>query len=170
MTGDGSPDTDRFRLNRKLTAAVRKDDIVRIETLIEAGADVNEAAPGTGYTPLMWTMSAEATRTLLRAGASVHARDRQGHTALMWVKSVLTGRAGEAGIAMQTAAQAVQVLSDANQRLSEQARRSEDHGHQERMAIEEHRHQEAMAAERHRHQEEMLKLAATPQMAGAAVG
>ncbi len=87
MTGNGSPEADRLRLNRQLAGAVRKNDIARIGTLIEAGADVNGAAPGTGYTPLMWAMSAEATRTLLRAGASVHARDRHGHTPLMWVIS-----------------------------------------------------------------------------------
>ena len=88
---------------------------------------------------------------------------------LSWVKSVLTGRAGETGMAMQTAAQAVQALSDANERLSEQAHRVEEHRHQEAMAAEEHRHQEAMAAEEHRHQEKMLMLSATPQIAGAAV-
>ena len=87
MTGDGSPEPDWFRLNRELAGAVRRDDIARIKTLIEAGADVNGAAPGTGYTPLMWAMSAEATRTLLRAGANVRARDRHGHTPLMWVIS-----------------------------------------------------------------------------------
>ena len=64
-----------------------------------------------------------------------------------WVTSVLTGRAGETRKAMQTTERAVEVLNDANERLNEQARHGEDH----------------------RHQEEMLKLAATPQMSGAAV-
>ena len=87
MTDDGRPEAGRFKLTRELFGAVRKDDIGRIEALIEAGADVNGAAPKTGYTPLMWSTSAEATRTLLHAGANVHARDREGHTSLMWVIS-----------------------------------------------------------------------------------
>ena len=87
-----------------------------------------------------------------------------------WVTSVLTGRAGETRMAIRTTEQAVEALNDANERLSEQARLAQEHGHQERMAAEEHRHQEAIAVERHRHQERMLKLATTPQMAGAAVG
>ena len=70
-----------------LGAAARQDDIARITALIESGADVNGAAPKTGYTPLMWAKSAVATRTLINAGASVHARDQQGHTPLMWVIS-----------------------------------------------------------------------------------
>ena len=87
MTDDGRPEAGRFKLTCELFGAVRKDDIGRIEALIEAGADVNGAAPKTGYTPLMWSTSAEATRTLLHAGANVHARDREGHTSLMWVIS-----------------------------------------------------------------------------------
>jgi len=70
-----------------LIAAVRQDDIVRISALIESGADVNHAAPRSGYTPLMWSKSAVVMRTLIDAGADVHARDVQGHTPLMWVIS-----------------------------------------------------------------------------------
>ena len=70
-----------------LAAAVRQDDIARITALIESGADVNGAFPGTGYTPLMWAKSVMATRTLIHAGANVHARDQRGHTPLMWVIS-----------------------------------------------------------------------------------
>ncbi len=88
---------------------------------------------------------------------------------LSWVKSVLMGRAGETRVAMQITERAVGALSDANERLSEQARLVEKNRHQEEMAAEEHGHQERMAAERHRHQEKMLTLSATPQMAGAAV-
>ncbi len=71
----------------ELLAAVRQDDIVRIAALIESGADVNCTAPNTGYTPLMWAKSAVVTRTLINAGADVHARDHRGHTPLMWVIS-----------------------------------------------------------------------------------
>ena len=71
----------------ELLTAVRQDDIARISALIESGADVNCAAPKTGYTPLMWAKSAVATRMLIDAGADVHARDHQGHTPLMWVIS-----------------------------------------------------------------------------------
>ena len=78
----------QFKLGEHaLGTAIRQDDIARITALIESGADVNGAAPKTGYTPLMWAKSAVATRTLIHAGASVHARDQQGHTPLMWVIS-----------------------------------------------------------------------------------
>lgn len=71
----------------ELLTAARQDDIARISALIESGADVNCAAPKTGYTPLMWAKSAVATRMLIDAGADVHARDHRGHTPLMWVIS-----------------------------------------------------------------------------------
>ena len=45
------------------------------------------ASRWTGYTPLMWATSAEATRTPVYAGASGHARDRDGHTPLKWAIS-----------------------------------------------------------------------------------
>ena len=76
MTDDGRPEAGRLKLTRELFGAVRKNDIDRIEALVEAGADVNGAAPKTGYTSLMWATSAEATRTLLYAGASGHGRGR----------------------------------------------------------------------------------------------
>lgn len=88
---------------------------------------------------------------------------------LSWVKSALMGRAGETRVAMQTTERAVKALSDANERLNEQARLVEENRHQERMAAEKHGHQERMTAESHRHQEMMLTLSATPQIAGAAV-
>ena len=75
------------QVNRELADVVRQDDIARIKVLIESGADVNGPAPKTSYTPLMWAKSPEATRTLIHAGASVHIRDQQGHTPLMWVIS-----------------------------------------------------------------------------------
>lgn len=71
----------------ELIAAVRQGDIVRISALIESSADVNRAALKTGYTPLMWSKSVVATRTLIGAGADINARDGQGHTPLMWVIS-----------------------------------------------------------------------------------
>ncbi|MCY4458814.1 MAG: ankyrin repeat domain-containing protein [Albidovulum sp.] len=90
MTIDEHPEAGRHKLTLELFqlfGAVRRDDINRIEALITAGADINGATPGTGYTPLMWATSAEATRTLLHAGASVHARNREGLTSLMWAIS-----------------------------------------------------------------------------------
>ena len=68
-----------------LRTAVRQDDIPRITALIKSGADVNGPAPKTGHTPLMGAKSAVATRTLIHAGANVHARNQKGHTPLMWV-------------------------------------------------------------------------------------
>lgn len=88
MKNDEPAEADQLdQVNRELLDAVRQDDIARIKALIESGADVNDAAPRTGYTPLMWAKSAKAARTLIHAGASVHARDHQGHTPLMWVIS-----------------------------------------------------------------------------------
>ena len=88
MTNDEPVEADHLeQATRELLDAVRQDDIARIKVLVKSGADVNGAAPRTGYTPLMWAKSAEATRTLIRAGASVRARDQQGHTPLMWVIS-----------------------------------------------------------------------------------
>ena len=88
MKSDEPAEADQLeQVNRELVVAVRQDDISRTKVLIESGADVNSAAPRSGYTPLMWTKSAEATRTLIHAGASVHTRDYQGHTPLMWVIS-----------------------------------------------------------------------------------
>ena len=88
MKNDEPAEADQLKqLNRELVDAVRQDDIARIKVIIESGANLNGAAPSTGYTPLMWARSAEATRTLIHAGASVHTRDHQGHTPLMWVIS-----------------------------------------------------------------------------------
>ena len=70
-----------------LFATVKADDITRINILIDAGVDVNAAERATGYTPLMWAESAAATNALIEAGADVGARDRQGHTPLMWLMS-----------------------------------------------------------------------------------
>lgn len=94
----------------ELITAVCQDDIVRISALIESNADVNRAAPKTGYTPLMWSKSAIATRTLIGAGADVNARDEQGHTPLMWVIS----KYNVPGQAAQIAKELIDAGADAN--------------------------------------------------------
>lgn len=54
--------------------------------LARAGADVNSADRGYGYTPLNWAVlaqSLDAVRTLLQVGADPHRKDRWGNMALM---------------------------------------------------------------------------------------
>jgi ankyrin repeat protein len=57
-----------------------------VETLIQAGADINHKA-NSGTTPLHVASTVDSVKTLLRAGADVHSRDRWGKTPLHMVWS-----------------------------------------------------------------------------------
>jgi ankyrin repeat protein len=70
--------------DRELLAAARRGDVVRVATLIRAGADVN-ATTASGSTALIETVASgrpEVARLLLEAGANVDARHRELGTAL----------------------------------------------------------------------------------------
>jgi len=60
-----------------------------IKQLIAAGANVNAADESRRSTPLMWAASSgsiDAVQMLIRAGAIIDAKDKEGQTALMWAQ------------------------------------------------------------------------------------
>jgi len=69
----------------KLLEAAYQGDVTEAARLIEAGADVNRAHRPWGLTPLLVAVgiSEPMTDLLLRAGADVNAREREGVTVLM---------------------------------------------------------------------------------------
>lgn len=70
----------------RLLNAVRRDDTVRAQALLEAGVDLNRR-DDIGATPLMWgaaVSSPEMVRAMLDLGADVNASTSSGSTALMW--------------------------------------------------------------------------------------
>lgn len=73
-----------------LVRAAALGDTARVEELLAAGADVNEASPSTGRTPLMVAadgLAADVVKVLLAAGAEVNRRDYRGNTALMYAQT-----------------------------------------------------------------------------------
>ena len=71
--------------NSTLSDAVRLKQIVLVDELLRAGADVNSTNRH-GGTPLMtgvWSRDTEVVRRLLEAGAWINAQADNGHTALM---------------------------------------------------------------------------------------
>lgn len=68
-----------------LIAAVKKEDIVLVRNLLDAGADVNEQATDTLNTPLHWAAYYNLTDIadlLLSRGANIEAQDKNGMTPL----------------------------------------------------------------------------------------
>jgi len=60
-----------------------------IKQLIAAGANINTADESRRSTPLMWAASSgslDAVQMLIRAGAIIDAKDKEGKTALMWTQ------------------------------------------------------------------------------------
>jgi ankyrin repeat protein/outer membrane biosynthesis protein TonB len=81
------------RDQRQNTALVRAagsfGDLVMVQTLISAGADVN-AADKNGMTPLIWAArwgDPQRVEALVNAGADVNARDNTGKTAMDYARS-----------------------------------------------------------------------------------
>jgi len=81
MIRDGwSPSaSERSELLRK---ALQEDNVPVIKALLEHGADPNGGHYGTGTTPLMMAVSADAARALLHAGGNPLSRNLYGGTAL----------------------------------------------------------------------------------------
>jgi len=76
-------------LNEDLFAAVKKGNLLEVQRLVSAGADVN-TKDDVGNTPLHWTAGfvqghkghADVARLLLSKGAEVNAKDNDGKTPL----------------------------------------------------------------------------------------
>ena len=69
-----------------LYSAIRANDMRQLKALLDAGANVNEAAPD-GVTPLMSAAQAgsvDAMKLLIERRADVNAKNAYGSTALMW--------------------------------------------------------------------------------------
>ena len=65
--------------------AAMEGEVVRINALLEAGADVNARDEYLGFTPLHYApLHVDAVRALLKAGADVNARDTMDGTPLHW--------------------------------------------------------------------------------------
>ncbi|HSE42692.1 MAG TPA: ankyrin repeat domain-containing protein, partial [Acidobacteriota bacterium] len=73
----------------QLTAAVKENNLTKIENLLQNGVNVNER-DASNNTPLMLAASSGFTgamKVLLDSGAFVTARNIEGKTALMWAAS-----------------------------------------------------------------------------------
>lgn len=68
---------------RPLHVAVESEQLDLARFLLESGADVNGTRGG-GDTPLFWAPNAEIAETLIRAGASLHAKDLAGREPIHW--------------------------------------------------------------------------------------
>lgn len=71
--------------NEALLNAIKRNDLKRVQGLLDRGADVN-AADADGWTPLMWAVASgrkEAVSLLLDKGAELNARDKEDNTALI---------------------------------------------------------------------------------------
>src|SRR4029434_6398387 len=76
---------DSTRFNHELFLAVESRNLKKIESLIEAGADVNSRDTD-GLTPLIlssWKGYSEAVSLLLDKGAYINATDKDGDTPLI---------------------------------------------------------------------------------------
>ncbi len=78
---------DPFRVDpgqeiMQLSEAVSSGDVARVKELLARGVDANSTVGGSGITLLMQTTDANVAKLLLNAGASVHAADVNGWTAL----------------------------------------------------------------------------------------
>ena len=73
----------------QFSAAIRTNDLTRLKTLLDSGADVNVTSQR-GITPLMqaaFAGSLDAMTLLLDRGADVNVRNTAGSTALIWAAS-----------------------------------------------------------------------------------
>ena len=59
-----------------------RNDAALVRVLLKAGANGINSTNGSDWTPLMASMNADVTRTLLEAGANPYLKDREGKTAL----------------------------------------------------------------------------------------
>ena len=91
-------------------AAIRANDLAKLESILKGGANPNVADPRGGATPLMYAAaigSVEAMARLLDNGAHVNATNSTGATALMWAATdmskvkLLLARGADAKIASQ---------------------------------------------------------------------
>jgi ankyrin repeat protein len=68
---------------RPLHVAVEAEKLDLVRFLLESGANVNGTRQR-GDTPLFWAPNAEFAETLIRAGASIHAKDFAGRESIHW--------------------------------------------------------------------------------------
>ena len=83
---------DAGSLSDSFYAAIRANDLARLDSLLAGGASPNVADPRGGATPLMYAAavgSVEAMSRLVDRGANVNATSSSGATALMWAATDL---------------------------------------------------------------------------------
>ena len=86
MLGSGLAWSETDDLSEQFYSSVRGNDLVRLKTIVDKGADVN-TVDGRGETPLMYAAvvgSVEAMRFLLEHHADPNAQNQFGSTALIW--------------------------------------------------------------------------------------
>ena len=98
-------------------AAIRENDLAKLQALLKSGADPNVGDPRGGATPLMYAAAVGSTgamAVLLDNGAKVNATNATGATALMWAATeiekvrLLLARGADVNIASQRGRTALQ--------------------------------------------------------------
>jgi ankyrin repeat protein len=74
----------------ELLDAASKGDNSKIKRLLKAGADIEARGKYDGYTALIWAARnnhTETCRLLIKRGANIETKDKEGMSALMWATS-----------------------------------------------------------------------------------